>query len=409
MNILYIEHYVGSPYYGMEFRPYYLANEWVKQGHQVTILGASYSHLRQHQPEVELDFQEEDIEGINYVWLKTPEYGGSLARIRNIISFIWKLQRNAKRIANQYKPDLVIASSTYPLDNIPAYRIAKLVGAKYTYEIHDLWPLSPMLIGGYSKYHPFIAVMQYGEDFAYKHADKVISLLWNAEGHCIERGLQAGKFVCVPNGYNPEEWVNSKFDLIIPKEHQGIFDSLEGKIIVGFAGGFATSGNVISLVNAAVKLKTRSDIHFVLVGKGPELSSYNKVIEENQLTNITILPAVPKMLIPAINKHFNIAYLGGTHSELHKYGTSYNKMTDYMLCSLPIVQSIDEPGSVVERVGCGIRVEAENVDEIAQAIVQLVEMSVDERKEMGKKGKEYVEKFLPWNKLAKDFLAPFES
>ena len=102
-----------------------------------------------------------------------------------------------------------------------------------------------------------------------------------------------------------------------------------------------------------------------------------------------------------------MAHLGGLHSELHQYGTSYNKMTDYMLCSLPIIQSVDEPGSVVERVGCGIRVEAENVDAIAKAIVQLADMSAEERKAMGCKGKAYVESNLPWSKLAQDFLAPF--
>lgn len=225
----------------------------------------------------------------------------------------------------------------------------------------------------------------------------------------LERGLPHGKFVCVPNGYYPDEWTSDKFDLPLPEEHQRAFDKLKGKTIVGFAGGFAASGNVISLVKAANVLKDRSDIHFVLVGKGPELPSYNKVIEENNLLNVTILPSVPKNLIPAINKHFDIAHLGGLHSELHQYGTSYNKMTDYMLCSLPIVQSVDEPGSVVERVGCGIRVEAENVEAIANAITQLADMTPDERKEMGKKGKVYVENNLPWNKLAKDFLAPFES
>lgn len=409
MNILYLEHYVGSPSYGMEFRPYYLSREWVKQGHNVTIIGSSFSHLRQRNPEVTKDFQEEIIDGIRYVWLKGNAYEGSISRVRNILSFVWKLQRNAKRIAKKYKPDLVIASSTYTLDNFPSHRIAKLAGAKYTYEIHDLWPLSPMLIGGYSKYHPFILLMQWGENYAYKHVHKVVSLLWNAERHCKERGLAPGKFVCVPNGYFPDEWTDDRFNLALPEEHQKVFDGLQGKIIVGFAGGFAVSGNVITLVKSAAELKNQTDIHFVLVGKGPELSSYEKVIKEEGLNNITILPAVPKNLIPAINKHFDIAHLGGLHSELHQYGTSYNKMTDYMLCSLPIVQSVDEPGSVVERVGCGIRVEAENVKAVADAIVKLAKMTLEERKKMGAKGKAYVEKNLPWGKLAKDFLKPFES
>ena len=409
MNILLINHYAGSPYYGMEFRPFYIAREWVKQGHKVTIIGASFSHLRQHNPDVKQDFQEENIEGIKYVWFKTPVYGGSIARIKNMISFVWKLKWNASKIAKKYQPNLVIAGSCYPLDNYPAHKIAKIIGAKYTYEVRDIWPLSPMLIGGYSKYHPFILVMQKAEDYAYKHVDKIVSLLWNAEGHMLEHGLATGKFVCVPNGYNPEEWAEDKFKLALPLEHKKVFDSLKGKVIVGFAGGFAASGNVITLVNAAVVLKVRTDIHFVLVGKGPEKETYEKTIKENNLQNITILPAVNKSLIPAINSHFDIAHLGGLHSELHKYGTSYNKMTDYMLCSLPIVQSVDEPGSVVERVGCGIRVEAENVKAVASAIEKLAAMTPDERREMGEKGRKYVEENLPWSKLAADFLKPFES
>lgn len=409
MNILLINHYAGSKEYGMEYRPYYLAKEWVKQGHQVAIVGATYSHLRMKNPDIQEDYSSENIDGIRYIWLKTPAYGSSASRIINMLVFIRKLYKYSKRLVDDVKPDLVIASSTYPLDNYPAYKIAKLAGAQYTYEIHDLWPLSPMLIGGYSKYHPFIWVMQRAEDFAYKHVDKVISLLWNAEGHCLERGLPSGRFVCVPNGYFPEEWTEEKYNIPLPEEHQKVFDRLKGKIIVGFAGGFAASGNVITLVKAAVELKERDDIHFVLVGKGPEQSSYEKVIKDYSLRNISILPAVPKKLIPAINKHFDMAHLGGLHSELHQYGTSYNKMTDYMLSSLPIIQSVDELGSVVERVGCGIRVEAENVKMVVDAITKLANYSDEERGSMGRKGKEYVVNNLPWSKLAEDFLKPFQS
>ncbi len=409
MNILLINHYAGSQAYGMEYRAYYLAKEWVKLGHQVTIVAATYSHLRLKNPTVEKDYQFEMIDGIKYIWLKTLPYEGSLKRIINMGTFVYKVNKYAKRLSREEKPNLVIAGSCYPLDNYVAHKIAKMSNAKYTYEVRDIWPLSPKLIGGYSDHHPFIWVMQKAEDYAYKHVDKVVSLLWNAEEHMLERGLPKGKFVCVPNGYYPEEWTEDKFILPIPEEHQKAFDSLRGKTIVGFAGGFAASGNVISLVKAAAILKERNDIHFVLVGKGPELPSYETVIKANKLTNITILPSVPKSLIPAVNKHFDIAHLGGLHSELHQYGTSYNKMTDYMLCSLPIVQSVDETGSVVERVGCGIRVEAENVEAIANAIVKLSDMSSEERKAMGRKGKDYVEKNLPWSKLAEDFLKPFQS
>ena len=90
MNILLINHYAGSPQYGMEYRPYYLAREWVKLGHNITIVGADFSHLRIKQPTA----GEEYIDGIRYVWLSTPVYqGNGLGRIKNMLSFLWKLYR----------------------------------------------------------------------------------------------------------------------------------------------------------------------------------------------------------------------------------------------------------------------------------------------------------------------------
>ena len=408
MNILYIFHYAGSPEYGMAFRPYYMAREWVKQGHNVTIIASSFSHLRQKNPTVMKDFQEEMVDGIRYIWLKGNEYGGSIARIRNIASYVWKLQRNAKKIAQQFKPDLVIASSTYPLDNLPAHKIAKMVAAKHCYEAHDICPLSPMVIGGYSKWHPVIIVMQWAENFACRKADKVISLLWNSEEHYKECGLKEGKFLCIPNGFAADEWDPQATSLPLPEEHKKMFDSLKDKIVVGFAGGFAASGALNTLLEAANLLKEDEKIQIVLVGKGPEKENYESLIKKYSLTNVHILPAVPKKLVPAVNSHFDIAYIGGVHSILHKYGTSANKITDYMLAGKPIIQAIDEPGSVVDQIGCGIQVEAENPKLVAKEINKLSQLSEEEKKQMGNRGRNYAMSNLEWGTLSKRFLEYME-
>ena len=80
MNILLINHYAGSPQHGMEYRPYYLAREWVGGGHRVSIVAASYSHLRLRQPPEDDDFSEQCIDDIRYVWLRTPQYRGNGVR-----------------------------------------------------------------------------------------------------------------------------------------------------------------------------------------------------------------------------------------------------------------------------------------------------------------------------------------
>lgn len=407
MNILLINHYAGSPKYGMEYRPYYIAKEWVKMGHNVTIIGASFSHLRLQQPIVDKNIVTESTDGINYLWIKSPKYNSTYGRIVNIFTFVFKLFYYAKQIANVVKPDLVIASSTYPLDIYPAKKISKLKNAKLCYEVHDLWPLSPMIIGGYSKWHPFIFTMQIAENYSYKHVDKVISLLWNSEEHMKAHGLVEGKFKCIPNGYSKKDWEHVDMTSNLPTEHQDLFDKLRGKFIIGFAGGFAASGALDTLINAAIFLRENKNLKIVLVGKGPERNKLESLVRANNLDNVYFLPAVNKTQIPQLVSYFDIAYLGGVHSILHFYGTSANKLTDYMLASKPVVFSIDEPNALVERVGCGIRVEAENPKQVAEAILKLSRMSGSERALMGAKGKDYAIKNLEWGILAKRFIEQF--
>lgn len=408
MNILLINHYAGSGSYGMEYRPYYLSCEWVKQGHHVTIVCASFSHLRLKNPIIKKDYTVEDVEGIRYVWFKTPAYSGPFMRIINILTFIRKLYKYSYRLVEDVKPNLVIASSTYPLDNYPAYKMAKLAGAKYTYEVHDLWPLSPMVIGGYSKWHPFIIVMQHAENFAYRHVDKVVSLLDKAESHMSEHGLAEGKFIWITNGFFPEDWNEDAFCQTLPAEHLQAFEKLHGKVIVGFAGGLAASGSLDTLINAAALLKEENNLHFVLVGKGPERDNLEKLALRHQLNNVTFLPPVSKKLIPALDYHFDICYIAGVKSALQKYGGAANKLTDYMLCAKPIVAGTDEKDNLVERLNCGLCAPTEDPASMANIIVEIANMPPSKRKEMGIRGKVYVESNLPWKNLAEKFIQEFK-
>jgi hypothetical protein len=78
MRILYVNHYAGSPRYGMEYRPYYLAREWVRMGHDVQIIAASQSHIRSRQPQLAGEYRlDETIDGIQYTWFETPGYSGN--------------------------------------------------------------------------------------------------------------------------------------------------------------------------------------------------------------------------------------------------------------------------------------------------------------------------------------------
>jgi len=401
MNILLINHYAGSPKLGMEYRPYYLSKIWVSLGHNVTILVADNAHVRNIQPTFTDDFHEEIIDGVRYVWVKTPKYiGNGIKRIFNMFTFVLKLEKKSKQLAKKYSPDIVIASSTYPWDNYAANKIAKKSNAKHFYEVHDLWPLSPIELGGLSKYHPFIMLMQRAENFAYKKADMVISMLPKTKEHMQNHGLDLKKWHYIPNGISLDEWQKGE---AIPFSHTTILQHIrnEEKLIIAYAGSHGVANALDNFIEAAKILK-KENITFVLVGNGPEKENLKQ--RANFLENVYFLDSIPKESIPTFLSKVDILYIGLQKQPLFRFGISPNKLMDYMMAEKPIIQAIEAGNDPVSESGCGISVEAENPDELAKAILKIESLSEEERASLGKKGKEFAIKNHDYDFLAKKFL-----
>lgn len=403
MNILLINHYAGSPRHGMEFRPYYLAREWVRMGHNVRILGGSYSHIRAQQPPVQgTDVLHEDIDGVRYTWYPTYEYeGNGVGRVFSMLSFLASLWKNGKQLAREVAPDIVIASSTYPMDIWPAQRIARMAGARLVYEVHDLWPLSPIELGGMSRLHPFILWVQMAEDYAYRRSDKVVSLLPKTLKYMQGRGMDPDKFVYVPNGIDEQEWENP---LPLPPDILGqlqrIHDS--GLPIVGYAGTHGVANALDDFLDVARRLQGK--VQFVLVGTGPERDRLQGRVASEQLANVHMLPAVPKRAVPTLLRYFDIAYVGFQSQPLYRFGISPNKLIDYMSAARPVVMAIDAGNDPVGDAGAGITVGAGDINGIVSAIERLIAMPLTERESMGVAGRNYIHKYHLYPVLARRFI-----
>jgi len=409
MNILLINHYAGSRNHGMEYRPYYLSREWVKQGHSVTIVAASQSHLRTVQPRTNNDVQEEMIDGIRYLWLATPGYSGNgVMRVCNMLTFVRRLFTIGGELAQSIRPDLVIASSTYPLDIYPARRIADKAGASLIFEVHDLWPLSPMELGNMSRWHPFIMTMQRAENYAYHNADKVVSMLPKAKGHMCEHGMAPQKFVHIPNGIFKEEWNGERKPL--PDEHEALISrlKLKNRFLVGYAGGHAVSNALDQLLDAAHLLQD-SAVAFVLIGQGVEKDKLKEKAKNLGLNNLFFLPAVEKSAVPTVLEAMDLLYLGWSRNPLYRFGICPNKLMDYMMAAKPVIHAVDAGNDLVAESGCGTSVEPENAAAIADAIIRLKSMSPAERKRMGEAGKDYVLTHHDYGVLAKEFILSIEA
>lgn len=387
----------------MEYRPYYLAREWVQMGHTVHIFASTISHIRAVPPLPGLT--EETIDGIHYHWVATPKYrGNGIGRVCNMAAFVFSLFLRAKELARSVHPDLVIASSTYPMDIWPARRIALISRARLVFEVHDLWPLSPIELGGISRWHPFILLVQAAEDYAYHHADHVISILPKVKDYMVSRGLDPSKLHIVPNGIDPEEWSSASESLMPHLARELAALKAKGMRLVGYAGTHGVANALDNLLSVAEGMQGES-VCFLLVGSGPEKTRLQEKARAKGLDNVLFADPVPKPQIPALLKRFDVAYIGLRRQPLFRFGIAPNKLMDYMMAERPVLNAIESGNDPVSECDCGITVAPDNPAAAIAGVRMLLSASASEREKMGQRGRSFILRNHTYPVLARSFLS----
>ena len=399
MNILYLNHYAGSPGLGMEYRPYYLAREWVRTGHRVQIVAADFSHVRTRQPAA----GDALIDGIAYRWLPTPRYqGNGLGRVWNIWRYLSQLWAQSRRLVAEFQPDAVIASSTYPMDIWVARRIARRAGAKLVYEVHDLWPLSPIELSGMSPRHPFIMLCQAAEDAAYRDADVVVSMLPKVQGHMASRGLDLRQLHIVPNGITRDERQTEP-----PPLRDDVAQALQAArgqgTVVGYAGSMGEPNALDVLLDAAALLRDQP-LRFVLVGSGHLQAHLAARVQREGLTHVTLLSPIPKAQVPSFLAQVHIAYIGWQRVPLYRFGIAPNKLMDYMMARCAVLHSVEAGNDPVAEAGCGLTVPPQDPAAVAAGLRQLADLPAAERHAMGERGRAFVLAHHTYPVLARRFI-----
>ena len=409
MNILYLNHYAGSPRHGMEYRPYYLAREWVQAGHAVRMLAGDFSHVRARQPDQAGTRHHELIDGIDYHWYPTPAYAGNgLGRVKNIWRFLRQVWREAGRIVREFRPDIVIASSTYPMDIWVAHRIVKLarqqgLDCRLVFEVHDLWPLSPIELGGMSPAHPFIRLCQAAENYAYRHADVVVSMLPKVAGHMQDHGLDLRKLHIVPNGITLDEWQGNPPPLREDVAQHMRACKQAGLQLVGYAGSHGTPNALDVMLQAAALLRD-APLAFVLVGDGHEKAALQAQAQQLGLQNVAFFDPIPKAQIPSFLAVTDIAYIGWQHVSIYRFGIAPNKLMDYMMARCVVLHSVEAGNDPVAEAGCGITVPPADPAAIADGLRQLAALDAGTRARMGDAGRQFVLEHHTYPVLARRFL-----
>lgn len=372
----------------MTFRSYFLAKEFIKR-HRVTIFSASFSHVMSNPPSVSKTYTEENINGVEYLWLKVPVYKQSKSLSRLISMFIFLYRLFFLNVKKRDTPDVIIVSSTSPLPIWKAYFWAKRFNAKLIFEVRDIWPLSIMELGGFKKTNPFVVLLQITENFAYKVSDYVVSVLPKAFEHMKHHGLDLPRFKYIPNGIEIKTMIKTD------EVNKDVFK-------IGYAGTLGIANALKYLIHAAHLIK-ESNIEIHLLGNGPEKETLMEMVKDKNISNVYFHDAVPKNKVGIFLSKMDALFIGWHFSKIYRFGISANKLFDYLASAKPIIHSVDAGNDPVLEAKAGISVKPENPKEIADAILKLYKMPESKRNELGQNGRVYVEKYHSYEQLAKQY------
>jgi len=398
-HITIINQYIGSPYHGMEYRNYYLAKNLIELGYKVTLISGSYSHLFSKLPKVKKNFTKENIDGIEYIWVKLPQYKSSksIGRIWNMLCFAWRLN-----FLKDISPSHIIVSSPSLFPIKYGYKMAKRFKTKILFEVRDIWPLTLVELSNLNNTHPLIRLMSHYEKFAYKKSDKIISLLPTAKEHFETNGMSSEKFVYLPNGIEiQQEKLKSLPQTIIDKIPKD-------KFIIAYSGTVGIANNLDYLVDVAELLRDNKEIYFIILGQGGEKERLQDRVSSLELNNFLFLEPVSKEQVGVFLELIDVAFISLLPEKIFRFGVSPNKVFDYMYAKKPIIWAIEAGNNLVKDAECGISVPLERVKLLKESILELKQLPLEFLKKLGKNGYNFVTKKHSYRNLSKKLIRVIE-
>jgi len=295
------------------------------------------------------------------------------------------------------RPDIVIVSSLSLLTILNGYRLKRKYSCRLVFEIRDIWPLTIIEEGGFSRWNPFIMFLAWVERFGYRHSDVIVGTMPNIAKHVKGVTGKMGNCHCIPLGYDPELYRNLE---PLPEGYEGRYIP-EDKFIVGYAGRIGITNALDTLIHCAMEMEKYDDIHFLIVGDGDLLNEYKS--QTKGLKNITFAPKVKKSQVQMVLRHCQVLYFGVEDSAVWRYGQSLNKLIDYMMAGKPIIASYSGYPSMVNEAECGVFVPAKDARALSSALREYAQLSNEELVTIGKRGKDWLEEHRPYDTIAKEY------
>ena len=359
MRILYIHQYFKTPEEPGGTRSYWISQELIKRGHQVTMICST--NERHPVP------SRVDANGIDVIYVKNEysNYMPAYKKVISFVSFILSALKAAKKLKNI---DLVFATSTPLTVGYIAMRLKKSKGWKYVFEVRDLWPEFPIQIGAIKNKFA-IKYLRGLERRIYKNAEFVIALSPGMQDGVVAAGMPVEKTAMIPNMSKPDRFYPHTPDPEIVKDFNLDLSSFN---VVHF-GSMGKANGLEYIIEAARILQERgvNDVCFWFMGRGATEPVCKSLVEKYGLHNVRFL-GFHKMSIVSEIVNCSSASIT-TFRNLPILATnSPNKLFDSLSAGKPIiVNSAGWTKDMVEKGNCGFYVDPDNPAALADKIMEV--------------------------------------
>lgn len=348
-------------------RTYDHAKEWIKFGHQVTVItcAPNFPKGKVYDGYKNKLYQTENMDGIKVirVWSYIAANKGFLKRTLDFISF-----SISSFFAGLFqKADIIIATSPQFFTALSGRTLSFFKRTPWIMEVRDLWPESIKTVGA-MKDNAFIRYFEWEEKKCYKSAKKIIVVTDSFKKTLIQRGIPSSKIYVIKNGANRELFKP------IPKDESLIKElGLEGKKIIGYIGTHGMAHKLDFILQCAKHMIGKNNYHFLFIGSGAEKENLIKMKETENISNVSLLDSVPKNEVNRYISILDVSLINLKKSDLFKTVIP-SKIFENAGMEIPIIMGVEgEAQSIIEQYGAGICFEPENETDFTEKLKLLLD------------------------------------
>ena len=378
---------ISQYFYPEPFRINDICEEWVKRGHQVTVVTGipNYPEGKFYKGYGWFKKRKENWRGINIIRLPIISRGhSSLRLILNYYSFVyagffWKA-------FTRIKPDLIFTFEVSPMTQalIGKWFSKRRKIPHYLY-VQDLWPENLEVVGGVHNKR-VLRHYQKMSDKIYKGCTKIFATSPSFVKTIQERVVDKEKVIYWP------QYAEEIYKPVSGGQIEEIPNDNRFKII--FTGNVGTAQGLDILPKVAKLLD--DDVLFIIVGDGRYKAELIEEVKEVK-DKFLFIDRKPASEIPSLLSAADVAFVSFMNNTLFEK-TIPAKLQSYMACAMPILAvACGETERIIKEAKCGYCSEIGNVEELKETIIKMKESK--DLSNMGQNSLEYCQKHFDRNAL----------